>query len=155
VEKIGEYYYNLWQGKNHVRGLWRRTTLAEYRKDQPAWETVLDLDSLSQAEKEGWVWHGTQTLPPDFTRAIVKLSRGGSDADVAREFDLAMRTFVTDGFTLPEAKSEVSWKARDTLYVGTDFGSGSLTTSGYPRIAKEWSRGTPLSQATAKFEGKA
>src|SRR5262249_18312235 len=145
---------NLWRDKDHARGLWRRTTLADFRKDQPKWETVLDLDSLSQADKEVWVWHGALALPPDFRLALVKLSRGGSDADVTREFDLASRTFVTNGFFLPEAKTEVAWKGRDTLYVGTDFGAGSMTTSGYPRISKVWKRGTPLSQATTLFEGK-
>ena len=41
-------YYNFWQDEVHVRGIWRRTTLAEYRKDSPSWETVLDLDVLSK-----------------------------------------------------------------------------------------------------------
>ena len=73
---------------------------------------------------------------------------------MVREFDLKTKEFVTDGFYLPEAKSEVAWRDRDTLYVGTDFGPGSLTASGYPRIVKEWKRGTPLAEATLVFEGK-
>ena len=80
--------------------------------------------------------------------------RGGADAVVIREFDVASKKFVTNGFILPEAKTEVSWKNRDTLLVGTDFGKDSLTKSGYPRIAKEWKRGTPPAEATLAFEGK-
>ena len=47
----------------------------------------------------------------------------------------------------------VLWRSPAAVYVGTDFGPGSLTTSGYPRIAKEWTRGTPLSSAATVFEG--
>ncbi len=51
-------------------------------------------------------------------------------------------------------KSDVAWLNRDTLLVGTDFGPGSMTDSGYPRIVKEWKRGTPISEAKTLFEGK-
>ncbi|SFS17866.1 prolyl oligopeptidase [Dyella sp. OK004] len=154
VEKIGDRYYNFWRDKDHPKGLWRRTSLAEYRKDQPTWETVIDLDALSKAENENWVWHGTDCLKPDYQRCLISLSRGGADADVVREFDLPGKQFVKDGFTLPEAKSNVTWKDRDTLYVATDFGPGSMTTSSYPRIVKEWKRGTPLNSAVTVYEGK-
>jgi prolyl oligopeptidase len=73
---------------------------------------------------------------------------------VVREFDLAERAFVADGFTLPEAKSTIDWIDLDRVYVGTDFGPGSLTTSGYPRLVKEWRRGTPLADAAVVFEGE-
>ncbi|AWI08486.1 prolyl oligopeptidase family serine peptidase [Ereboglobus luteus] len=155
VAKHGAHYYNFWQDENHVRGVWRRTTFAEYRKTAPAWETVIDLDALAAAENENWVWHGADILYPDRDRALVKFSRGGADADVVREFDLKTKTFVAPGaggFALPEAKSRVAWRDRDTLYVGTDFGAGSLTDSGYPRIVKEWKRGTPLASAATIFE---
>ncbi len=155
VQKIGPYYYNLWKDAKNPRGLWRRTTLAEYKKPQPAWETVIDVDALGAAEKENWVWHGADCLRPEYKRCIVQLSRGGADADVVREFDLVAKTFVEDGFYLPESKNSVSWLDADTLYVGTDFGPGSMTTSGYPRIAKIWKRGTKLEQAETIFEGKA
>jgi len=157
VAKYGAYFYNFWQDEKHVRGIWRRTTLDEYRKAAPAWETVLDLDALAASENESWVWHGASVLYPDRDRALISLSRGGSDADVIREFDLKTKTFVAPadgGFTLPEAKSNVAWRDRDTLYVGTDFGPGSLTNSGYPRIVKEWKRGTPLAQAATIFEAE-
>ncbi len=155
VSKRGAYYYNFWRDAANPKGLWRRTTLEEYRKAAPKWDVVIDLDALAKEEKENWVWAGAQILRPDYKRALVSLSRGGADAAVVREFDLETRTFVKDGFQLPEAKGGVSWIDRDHIYVSTDFGAGSLTTSGYPRIAKRWTRGTPLSSATTVYEGQA
>jgi prolyl oligopeptidase len=145
-------YYNFWKDKAHPRGLYRRTTLAEYKKAQPRWETVLDLDAVAKAENENWVWEGMQCLRPDFRHCLVSLSRGGADARVLREFDMKTKSFVAGGFTLPEAKMEVSWVDADNLYVATDFGPGTLTTSGYPRIVKRWKRGTPLTAATTVLE---
>jgi len=155
VSKIGDYFYNFWRDKDHPKGLWRRTTLDEYRKDKPNWETVIDLDALSAAEKENWVWHGVDCLKPEYLRCLISLSRGGADADVTREFDLKDKQFVKNGFALPEAKSNVTWMDIDHLYVATDFGPGSMTKSSYPRIVKEWKRGTPLSSATVVYEGTA
>jgi len=158
VTKLGPHYYNFWRDAEHVRGLWRRTTLAEYRKAEPAWETVLDLDALSTAESENWVWKGSHCLYPMYDRCLLELSRGGGDAVVIREFDTTRKAFVDDGFTLPEAKSDIAWRSRDSVYVATDFGAGqaggSLTDSGYPRVVKEWTRGTPLAEARVVFEGK-
>jgi prolyl oligopeptidase len=158
VTKLGPHYYNFWRDAEHVRGLWRRTTLAEYRKAEPAWETVLDLDALSTAESENWVWKGSHCLYPTYDRCLLELSRGGGDAVVIREFDTTRKAFVEDGFTLPEAKSDIAWRSRDSVYVATDFGAGqaggSLTDSGYPRVVKEWTRGTPLAEARVVFEGK-
>jgi len=155
VTKRGNYYYNFWRDERHVRGLWRRTTLEEYRKAEPAWETMIDLDQLAASEKENWVWKNADVLRPSHDRALIFLSRGGADAAVMREFDLNKKEFVTDGFTLAEAKSRVAWRNRDSIYVGTDFGPGSLTSSGYPRIVKEWRRGTMIGEAITVFEGKA
>ena len=154
ITKHGPHYYNFWRDEKNKRGLWRRTTLDEYRKPQPAWETVLDLDALAEAEKENWVWHGPIFLEPSNDRCLISLSRGGADAAVVREFDPAARAFVQDGFTLPEAKSDVVWKDRNTLLVGTDVGPGSLTDSGYPRVVKEWPRGTKLADAKFVIEGQ-
>jgi prolyl oligopeptidase len=154
VSKNGEFYYNFWRDAKNQRGLWRRTTLEEYRKPEPVWETVLDLDKLAETEAENWVWKGASFLHPSFDRVLIRLSRGGADATVIREFDPETKEFITDGFTLAEAKSNVTWKDKDTLFVGTDFGPGSLTSSGYPRIAKEWQRGTPLVEAEVVFEGQ-
>jgi prolyl oligopeptidase len=154
VSKHGAWCYNFWRDEKNVRGLWRRTSLEEFKKTKPAWEVVLDVDKLAAEEKENWVWKGDQILYPTYDRCLVSLSRGGADAGVIREFDLNTRQFVTNGFYLPEAKSHVAWRNRDVLYVGTDFGPGSLTASGYPRIVKEWKRGTPLAQASLVFEGR-
>ena len=154
VAKRGAYLYNFWQDAQHVRGLWRRTTLEQYRSAEPHWETMLDLDALAEAEGESWVFAGATWLKPSYDRVMLALSRGGSDAVTLREYDVQTKRFIDDGFFLPEAKSFVSWKDRDTLYVGTDFGPGSLTNSGYPRIAKEWRRGTPLSAAKTLFSGE-
>lgn len=153
--KHGAWYYNFWRDQTNPRGLWRRTTLDEYRKPQPAWETVLDLDQLSTQEKQNWVWKGYDVLYPTYDRCLVFLSHGGADAVVVREFDLTTKAFITDGFYLPEAKTQVAWRNRDAIYVGTDFGPGSLTDSGYPRIVKEWARNTSLKDAKTWFEGKA
>ena len=154
VQKIGDHYYNFWKDKQHERGLWRRTTLDEYRKPQPKWETVLDLDALNKAEGAKWVWHGADCLRPAYERCLIALSPGGSDADVTREFDLTTKQFVQDGFFRPEAKGGLGWIDRDTVYVYTDFGPGSLTSSGYPNIVKQWKRGTPMASATPVYEGK-
>ena len=154
VNKIGNRYYNFWKDKDHPRGVWRRTTLAEYRKDKPNWETVIDLDALGKAEGKSWVWHGVQCLQPAYRRCLLSLSPGGGDADVVREFDLHDKAFVKGGFELPEAKTQVAWIDQDHLYVATDFGPGSMTKSSYPRIVKEWRRGTPLPDATTVYEVK-
>jgi prolyl oligopeptidase len=154
VSRIGGYFYNLWQDEMQKRGVWRRTTLEEYRKPNPKWETVLDIDALGKAENENWVWAGSSCLAPQYTRCMIGLSRGGADARVMREFDLSTKQFVKDGFNLPEAKTQVDWLDADTLYVGTDFGPGSMTKSGYARLVKEWKRGTPLAQAKTVWEGK-
>ncbi len=151
---MGKYVYNFWQDKVHERGIWRRTTVASYRAKDPAWETVLDLDALSKADNEKWVFKGADCLEPEYKRCLIGLSRGGGDAVVTREFDTEAKDFVKGGFTLPEAKSNASFKDLDTLWVGTDFGAGSLTASGYPRIVKLWKRGTPLAEARTVFEGK-
>jgi len=154
VRRMGDAFYNLWQDEKNKRGLWRRTTLAEFAKAEPQWETVLDVDALGQAEGESWVFHGAQCLGPDYRLCLVSLSRGGSDAHVVREFDTVTKSFVKDGFSLPEAKSEVDWQDADHLLVGTDWGADSLTDSGYPRVIKRWKRGTPLASAQTVYEGQ-
>jgi prolyl oligopeptidase len=154
-EIMGNSIYNFWKDADHERGIWRRTTWASYASANPSWETVIDLDSLSKAEGVTWSWSGADCLEPAYRRCIVSLSRGGSDATELREFDLTSRTFVPGGFKLPEAKSWTTWMNDSTVLVGTDYGPGSMTTSGYARIVKLWKRGTPLSAATTVFEAPA
>ena len=153
VRRRGDYLYNFWRDAANPRGLWRRTTLDSYRSDNPAWDVLIDVDELARADDENWVWAGANVIYPEHTRAVVSLSRGGSDAAIVREFDMATREFIEDGFALAEAKSQTSWVDPDTLLIGTDFGEGSLTESGYPRIVKRWRRGQPVEAAETVFEG--
>jgi len=157
VRRIGAHVYNFWRDAAHKRGIWRRTTLADYAQLQPQWETVLDLDALGRAENENWVWAGASCLhartDAAVDRCMIGLSRGGADAAVYREFDLRAKHFVQDGFKIPEAKTDLDWIDRDTLYVASDFGPGSMTDSGYARTVREWKRGTSLASAPTVFEG--
>jgi prolyl oligopeptidase len=157
VRRRGEAFYNLWQDAANPRGLWRRTSLAEYRKAQPAWETVLDLDALGKTEGVNWVWGGSNSFGPAHRRSMLKLSKGGADAAVQREFDTVAKRFVPaseGGFELPEAKSSFDWIDADSAYIGTDFGPGSMTDSGYPRVIKRWQRGQRWQDAVTVFEGQ-
>ena len=155
VNRMGDWLYNFWQDKDHPRGIWRRTTLDEYRKAEPKWQTLLDIDALNKTEKAQWVFKGADCLRPKFDRCLISLSPGGTDAVEVREFDLPSLAFVEGGFRIPVAKTQAGWIDANTIYVGTDFGPGSMTDSSYPRIAKQWQRGTPLSAAKVVYEGKA
>ncbi len=153
VRRRGEYLYNFWRDETNPRGLWRRTTLQSYRTDAPDWDVIIDVDALARSDGENWVWAGADVIEPDHSLALISLSRGGSDAAVVREFDMGERAFVAGGFEIGEAKSRVTWEDHDTLLVGSDFGPGSLTDSGYPRMVKRWRRGTPLGDAETVFTG--
>ncbi|MGD0190822.1 MAG: prolyl oligopeptidase family serine peptidase [Rhizomicrobium sp.] len=148
-----QYVFNLWQDAKNPKGVWRRTTIADYANASPVWETLLDIDKLSADEHESWVFKGA-ACTPTLTRCLVSLSRGGGDAVVVREFDLATKRFVKDGFNLPEAKTDIAFVDDSTVLFGTDFGKGSLTTSGYPRIVKLWHRGEAIADAKTVLEGK-
>ncbi|HEX8387175.1 MAG TPA: prolyl oligopeptidase family serine peptidase, partial [Rubricoccaceae bacterium] len=151
-EVLGDRVYNFWTDAGHPRGVWRRTAWDEYLDGAPAWETVLDLGALGAAEGVNWAWGGATCLEPDYRRCLVRLSRGGADATEVREFDTETRRFVDGGFALPEAKSSMTWVDEDTVLLSTDFGEGSMTPSGYPRVVKRWARGTPLAAAETVFE---
>jgi prolyl oligopeptidase len=145
--------FNFWQDKAHVRGIWRRTSIASYETPVPQWDTILDIDELARAENKSWVFKGA-TCSPDLVRCLVKLSPGGGDTVVLREFDPNAKRFVDEGFALGEAKAEAVYIDADTILFSTDFGPGTLTQSGYPRIAKLWRRGEQVSAAKIVFEGK-
>ena len=147
VTMKGEWLYNHWRDAEHPRGLWRRTSLDQYREDEPEWDVLLDIDAVGQAEGTEWVFVGASLLYPTWDRALILLSPDGGDAFVVREFDLATRTFVVDGFVTPVAKTNVAWIDRDTVLIGTDFGEGTMTVSSYPRQVRRWRRGTPLLDA--------
>ena len=145
---------NFWQDATHVRGIWRRTTIASYRTDAPQWETILDLDALSAAESKNWVYKGSSCLPPQERLCLISLSDGGKDAVVVREFDSESRTFVQGGFELPESKGGATWVDADTLLIARDFGPGTMTSSGYPMIVKRLKRGQSIEQAETLFTGQ-
>lgn len=149
----GEFVYNYWKDADNRRGLWRRTTLDDYIAGDPSWQLVLDLDALAEEEDEDWVWKGATCLRPDYRRCLLDLSRGGADATVVREFDVEDREFVEDGFYVEEAKTYAVWVDQDAVYIGSDFGEGSLTDSGYARTSRIWRRGEPLEEATEIFSG--
>ncbi len=148
----GGYYYVFYQDAASPRGVWRRATPAEFRKKDPAWEVVLDLGKLSEQEKEKWVFKGAQCLAPRQERCMLLLSRAGADAVVAREFDIPSKSFEKDGFVSDESKQDLAWRDPDTLYIARDFGPGTMTKSGYPRVVKEWKRGSPIAGAKVVYE---
>ena len=153
VVRRGDHLYNFWRDAEHPRGLWRRTTLEQYRSEAPDWDVLIDVDALAAQEDENWVWAGAKVIEPDFSLALISLSRGGADAAVQREFDVRTGEFVADGFVVPEAKTTIDWEDHDTVLIGTDFGDGSLTDSGYPRLVKRWRRGQPLADTELLFSG--
>jgi prolyl oligopeptidase len=144
---------NFWQDKDHVRGIWRKTTLDSYRGAEPAWETILDIDALSKAENANWVFKGASCLPPEDSRCLITLSNGGKDAVSVREFDTATKSFVTGGFALPEGKQNYSWLDKDTLLVAREWEPGQVTKSGYAYVLKTLKRGQALAQAKEVFRG--
>ncbi len=144
---------NFWQDKDHVRGIWRKTTLDSYRTAEPVWETILDIDALTKAENANWVFKGASCLPPDDTRCLITLSNGGKDAVTVREFDTTTKAFVPGGFELPEGKQNYTWLDKDTLLVGREWKPGELTKSGYAYVLKALKRGQSLDQAKEVYRG--
>jgi prolyl oligopeptidase len=149
----GEAVFNFWQDREHVRGVWRRTTLASYRTGKPQWETVIDVDALAKAENANWIWKGADCRAPAYDRCLVELSNGGKDAVEIREFDLKTKGFVPGGFKLTESKQTVAWLDPDTLILTRDWGPGTLTESGYGFVIKTLKRGQGLTDAREVFRG--
>ncbi|WP_427016356.1 prolyl oligopeptidase family serine peptidase [Pseudarthrobacter sp. P1] len=156
VSKRGDWYYNFWRDEANPRGLWRRTDWDSYLAGDPAWDVLLDVDALCAAEGTEWVWAGASVLRPaqgqEYRLAMVALSPDGGDAAAHREFDLSTKAFVPGGFAVPAAKTRLDWLDEDTLYVATDFGPGTLTTSSYPRSSRILRRGQDLADAEPYFE---
>jgi len=155
IARRGSRVFNFWKDAAHPRGLWRATSLDGYRGEQPKWDILLDLDALAAKESEDWTWSGAVTIPGTHDRAILMLSRGGADAVVLREFDLASCDFPPEGFILPEAKGGAAWLDRDTLLLSSAWGEGMATQSGYARTVRLWRRGTDPASAPVIFETKA
>lgn len=154
VSHRGGWLYNFWQDDVHVMGLWRRTKVESYKTADPQWEILLDLDKLSADEGQKWSFKGASCLSPEYVRCLVSLSPDGGDAVEIREYDINTRGFVEGGFRTKTDKTTIEWVDGSTVLIGSDFGQGSTTTSGYPRITKMWTRGQPLSEAKTIFEGK-
>jgi prolyl oligopeptidase len=150
----GNYAYNFWKDEKHVRGIWRRSTLESYKSGKPAWETLLDIDKLSEADNKKWVFKESEGLYPDYNRFLIQLSDGGGDAVYIKEFDVNKKQFIEDGFLIDEAKSDAAYVDKNTLIVSTDFGEGTMTTSGYARQVKLWKRGTLLKDAELIYEAE-
>lgn len=148
VSVKGEWAYNFWTDSQNPRGLWRREPFSSYLAGEDNWEVLLDVDALSAAEGSSWVWHGAQLLYPDYDRALISLSDGGSDADVTREFDMETLDWVADGFSRPEAKGSLSWIDRDHCWLTQPTGPENTSSSGYPLEARILQRGQAIDQAT-------
>ena len=151
---LGDYVYNFWQDKEHVRGIWRRATKASYLSGKPEWDILLDIDALSAKDNIKWVYKGATGLYPKYNRFLVSLSNGGGDAVFVKEFDVTTKSFIADGFTIDEAKGGAGYLDENTLVVSTDFGEGTMTTSGYPSQVKLWKRGTAITDAQLIYNGE-
>lgn len=150
----GKYVYNFWKDKDHVRGIWRRCLLTDYTNGKLDWETIIDIDEMSKKDNIKWVFKGASGLYPNYTRYLIQLSKGGGDAVVIREFDADKKQFIENGFAIDEAKGSASYVDENTIIVSTNFGEGTMTTSGYPRQVKLWKRGTLLKEAQLIYEGQ-
>ena len=150
---VGDYMYNFWKDEDHVRGIWRRMKREDYLQNKTNWELVLDIDELSKADGKNWVFHGAVWFAPKFEMCLVKLSDGGTDEDIAREFNVKTKTFVNGGFELPSSKGSVDWINENEIIMSREFGKGTMTTSGYPRMVKRWKRGAKFEDAITVFEG--
>ena len=146
----GRNVYNFWQDAKNPKGIWRRTSIASYQAANPDWQVLLDIDALAKAESENWVFKGSSCAPGE-TRCLVRLSRGGGDAVVVREYDLASMKLMEGGFSLPEAKVNLEYLDGDTILFGT--AKDGETNSGYARTVKLWKRGTPIASAPLVYEG--
>lgn len=148
--------YNFWQDKENPKGLLRRTSIESYQGDEPEWETVLDIDALAAAEGREWVYKGSTCLPPKMEMCMIALSDGGEDATIMREFNMTTKEFVEDGFVLSDkSQGGVQWLDENTLFVGRDFGEGTLTDSEYPFTTRVWKRGTDIADANELYRGEA
>jgi prolyl oligopeptidase len=154
-EFLGGQIYNFWQDAEHVRGLWRRTSLEGYAQASPPWSAVLDLDALAKAEGANWVFKGADCEWRGERLCMISLSDGGEDAVTVREFDVSGPGFVAGGFDLPKGKQRLAWADPDTLLVSREWTPGELTASGYPYVVKAVKRGRPFAEAVEIYRGAA
>ncbi len=144
------FVYNFWQDAQNPKGIWRRTTIADYQNKAPHWQLLLDVDALAKAEKQNWVFAGAECNPGQ-SRCLIRLSKGGGDAQVIREYDLKAMRMATDGFSLPEAKADATYFNDDTVLFSTAL--DGATTSSYAYKVREWKRGTAIAAAPILYTG--
>lgn len=152
LSQRGKWLYNYWKDAANPRGVYRRIKLQDFKQGRNKWQTVLDMDKYNSEHDGSWTFNGMSCLSPEYRHCLAFLSPGGTDSTVMREFDMKKLTFVKGGFELPNSKMRVAWRDKNNLFVATDFGQGSMTESGYPRILKSWERGKPLSAAKTLME---
>jgi prolyl oligopeptidase len=145
------FVYNFWQDAKNPKGLWRRVPISDYQHADPKWQVLLDVDALARSEKENWVFEGAECSPGQI-RCLIRLSRGGGDAVVVREYDLKAGKLATNGFHLPEAKTDLTYLNDDIVMFAT--AADGATKSGYGRIVRLWTRGTAVAAAKTLYEGK-
>ena len=150
----GKYVYNFWTDKQNERGIWRRCLLSDYTQGKLNWETLIDIDKMSKNDNVKWVYKGASGLYPAYNKFLVRLSKGGGDAVYIREFDADKKEFTKAGFDIDEAKGSADYVDENTLIVSTNFGEGTMTTSGYPTQTRLWKRGTLLKDARLLYEGQ-
>lgn len=158
----GDYVYHFMVDGAHPRGAWRRCTQEAYdsyrnEATEPHWEYLLDIATQGDEDGTSWVFGGALLRRPDYDRALITLSPGGSDACVIREFDLASRSFISPqegGFEKPLGKGQMRWVDADTVLLTHDFGEGSMSESGYPISVRRWTRGQQLEQSQEVFRGE-
>ncbi len=155
VRVRGKWAYNFWTDEANPRGLWRRQLLDDYLAHANRWEVLVDVDALAKKEGKSWVWHGASVCPPQFGRALITLSDGGSDADETREFDLSTRDWVEGGFYRPEGKGSLNWIDEDLCWLSQPMGPDSTSASGYPLQARLLRRGQSLDDASVILSGGA
>lgn len=150
----GDYAYNFWTDGDNPRGLWRRQLFTTYLEGSDEWDVLLDVDALSKAEGKSWVWRGAQMLYPDYKRALITLSDGGSDASETREWDVTKKQWLKDGFLRPQAKGSLNWIDLDHCWLTQPMGPDSTSPSGYPLEARVLRRGQALEDSALIYSAK-
>ena len=139
------HLYDFHRSADHPRGLWRRVRADVAPSADAPWEPVFDLDAYC-AEHGEWAWRGPVD-GPDPSRVMLVLSDNGSDVCVAKEFDLATKSFVEDGFATPPARLSLHWDTADALLVSAATGPDHAVRSGWPKTTRLWERGTAFGDA--------
>lgn len=155
IKIVNGKVYNFWETENNLKGIWRRTSLTDFKSKNPQWELLLDIGELAKNENKNWTWEGSEINPLDPTRALIRLSDGGSDASEIREFDLLKKEFVPNGFFLPLSKGYMTWKDRDHVFVSPAQTKSQVTESGYPRTVRLLKRGEDILNSPVILEARA